>query len=69
MAARFSIVADGYGRAAGAIEVRIRAEVAAEYAVRLEQASTFWQRFRLRREMTGEIRRLIHEKAPPYGLY
>ena len=69
MAAQFSIVADGYWRAAGAIEPRIRAEVAAEYATRLEEATTFWQRFQLRREMKREIARRIHEQAPPYGLY
>lgn len=58
------IVADGYKRACAALEPAIRAEVSKEFDERLENAS-FFERLRLRREMTAEIRRRVEAKAPP----
>jgi hypothetical protein len=62
------IVADGYWRARTALEPKIRDEVAAEYADRLEQATT-WLRWRITREMEREITRRVHSQAPPDALY
>ena len=68
MASADGIVADGYWRLLAVVDPQVRAEVEAEYAGRLEQAS-FWERRRLKREMAREIKRRVDEKAPPYGLY
>jgi hypothetical protein len=62
------IVVDGDARAASALEPVVRAEVAAEYAERLQHAN-FWQRWWLQREMEREIARRIDERAPPHALY
>jgi hypothetical protein len=68
MTASNGFVADGYRRAYSAVEPPVRVEVTAEYAERLERAS-FWERQRLKREIEREIRRRVHEKAPPDALY
>ena len=62
------VVADGYERARSACEPELRAQVTAEYAERLANAS-FWKQWWLRWEMRREVVRRVHEKAPPYALY
>lgn len=62
------IVANGYARAYAAIEPGVRAEVQAEYAERLQNAS-FFSRVWIRWEMKREIRRRIDRSAPPDALY
>lgn len=61
-------VADGYSRAYAAIEPGVRAEVQAEYADRLQNAS-FFGRIWIRWEMNREIRRRVDQSAPPDALY
>ena len=61
-------VADGRARAANAVVMKIREEVTAEFAQRLDGAS-FLMRFRLKREIKREIRRRIAERAPKDALY
>jgi len=62
------IVVDGCARAFAALEPKIRAEVAAAYAARLEQAG-IWARLRLKRRMEREIKNRVAERAPPHALY
>jgi hypothetical protein len=62
------IVADGYYRAYRALEPEIRAKVTAEYSERLEKADVQERRL-LKRQIEAEIRRRIHERAPPDALY
>lgn len=57
-------VADGYQRACAGLETKVRADVTAEYAERLAQAS-FLGRFRLKFEMSDVIRRRVKDLAPP----
>lgn len=61
-------VADGYKRAYKALHPEISAQVRAECAARIEDASAS-DRLRLEREIEREIQRRIHEKAPPDALY
>ena len=61
-------VEGGWKNARTATEPLVRAEVEAEYAERLKEASP-WRRFWLRREMEREIRRRTNAAAPRDALY
>jgi len=67
-AKRHRFVVNGHGRAVDALEPVVRAEVESEFAERLKDAS-YWRRVLLRREMRAELKRRMHEKAPPDALY
>ena len=67
------IVVDGHKRLYEALHTngtvaRIRAEVEAEFARRIQVAS-FWRRWQLRRQMEQEIKRRLARLAPPHALY
>jgi hypothetical protein len=62
------LLADGYRRACSSLDAVVRAEVSAEYAEQMSR-SGLWMRLSLRIRMNQEIKRRIHQKAPPDGLY
>ncbi len=57
-------VVDGRERAAEAI----RDEVTAEFAEKLA-ATTFWNRWRVRRKIEAEVKRRMDKQSPGHALY
>ncbi|REK17996.1 MAG: hypothetical protein DWQ37_05605 [Planctomycetota bacterium] len=61
-------VQDGFERARAAAEPEIRAQVVAEYAERLEAASS-WKKYWLWRAIDREVETRLARQAPPGALY
>ena len=62
------IVANGRERVVSANSDRIARTIREKYADEMAQAGWF-RRLRLRRKISGEIRRELDKIAPPNGLY
>lgn len=65
---RNRFVADGCERARAALEPELRAEVEAEYAVRLVGVG-FVERMKLKRQINREVERRLRARAPKDALY
>jgi len=62
-------VEDGASRLLPILEALIRPQVEDEYADRLANASSFFQRWRVRRQISREITRRLNEQVSPYALF
>ena len=69
MAEKTPFVVDGCDIAHRALRPEVTAQVHAEFDDELRNATSWWQRYKIRRRIAQEIARRIDEKAPPEALY
>ncbi len=62
-------LADGHLRLFTIVQPAVREQVRVEYAERLAQARTWWQRWQVQRMIRREIFRRTRGAAPPWALY